>query len=149
MRQEIGAVLTLETVAVIGGMASISAGAHAVGIGFVADVVIVGGGVVCFSAEGWRAGKEFLLFWKTATESNDDRSLDKGANHFAHAVSIVGINVFVAILAHRMARKDAVLARSAFAIESIRFERIRNRVVKQDRRRDGGCSGQKGRTGKA
>ena len=59
--------LTLETVAVIGGMASISASAHAVGVGFVADVVMVGGGVVCFGAEAWRAGKEFLLFWKTAT----------------------------------------------------------------------------------
>ena len=83
--------LTLETVAVVGGMASISAGAHAVGIGFVADVVMVGGGVVCFGAEAWRAGKGVFLFWKTATESNDDRSLDKRANHFAHAVSIVGM----------------------------------------------------------
>ena len=50
MRQEIGAVLTLETVAVIGGVASISAGAHAVGTGFVADVVMVGGAVVCSGA---------------------------------------------------------------------------------------------------
>jgi hypothetical protein len=62
--------MRLETVAVIARMASISAGAHAVGIGFVADVVMVGGGVVCFGVEAWRAGKGVLLFWKTATDSD-------------------------------------------------------------------------------
>jgi len=111
VRQQVADLLTLRSMAMIGAATAIWGGSHLVGVGFGVDVVLLGVGVIGLGAEAIRAGGEFVAFWKGATTARDAAGLDRAADHFACAITIVGVNTALALFA-RTAGRVAVMERT-------------------------------------
>jgi hypothetical protein len=78
--------------------------AHVVGIGEIADLILV---IVGFAAMGWSAvtvAKELIAFVAGCTNAKTEVELEDGAKHFASAVAMVGVQVMMAILLRKPAR---------------------------------------------
>jgi hypothetical protein len=78
--------------------------AHFVGIGEIADLILV---IVGFAALGWSAvtvAKELMAFVNGCTDAKTEMELEDGAKHFASAVAMVGVQVMMAILLRKPAR---------------------------------------------
>jgi hypothetical protein len=125
MRSEVAGLLTLQSMAMIGGTVAVWAGSHFVGVGFVFDIVALGVGTFCLGSEALRAGREFALFWNVATNASDESQLNLAAEHFARAISIIGVNTVVVIFAHRVGKAGSAsraIMRWTKYIEGIQFK---------------------------
>lgn len=107
LREHVEPLLAPETLGVIAAVAAVWAASHYVGVGFVVDVCIAGVGVIALGAEVIEAGKHFTSFAQTAAAATSDDDLDRAADHFATAVSIVGVNTVTALLLKRGAKKTS------------------------------------------
>jgi hypothetical protein len=92
----------------IGAATAVWAGSHFVGIGFGVDVILLGVGVIALGAEAVRAAGEFVAFWNTAISAQNADALDRAAEHFARAVTIVGVNTVIVLFARTAGRAGAV-----------------------------------------
>jgi hypothetical protein len=149
IREQVAELLTLRTMVMIGAATAIWAGSHFAGVGFGVDVVLLGIGVVGLGAEGIRAGREFLAFWTIATTARSPEGLDRAAQHFARAVTIVGINTVIALFARTAGRAgaaDRALARWTTFIEQLEvkagnrgalWSKVGSEVAEALARRDG------------
>jgi hypothetical protein len=128
-RGEIAALLTLQSMAMIGATAAVWAGSHSFGVGFVFDVVALGVGSYCLGSEALRAGHEIYRFWTRAIRAKTDADLDAAAGYFAHAISIIGVNTILIIFARRIGKAGAsarAMARLNMLLDQLEFGRIRN-----------------------
>jgi hypothetical protein len=128
-RGEIAALLTLQSMAMIGATAAVWAGSHFFGVGFVFDVVALGVGSYCLGSEALRAGHELYRFWTRATRAKTEADLDAAAGYFAHAISIIGVNTILIIFARRIGKAGAsarAMARLSMLLDQLEFGRIRN-----------------------
>ena len=74
------------------------AGSHFVGVGEVADVLIVIVGVVALGTVAVEGAGELVAFATTAIGADSEADLDKAARHFARAVSVLGVQAVLAVL---------------------------------------------------
>ena len=105
-RQQVMALLSPGSVALISGTLVVWAGSHFFGIGEVVDVVLLAVGVALTGAAALSGAKELMDFATEAMRARTDADLDRSARHFANAVSILGVAVVSALLLRRSV-KDA------------------------------------------
>jgi hypothetical protein len=108
-REQVMAMLSPASLAMISATLVVWAGSHAFGVGEIVDIILL---VVGFSLLGLSAlegAKELLAFAETAIDATTDNQLETAAGHFARAIVILGISTISAILLRRGA--SAVIRR--------------------------------------
>lgn len=98
VRGQLEALLTPQALAVMTGVLVVWAASHFVGVGEVADVLIVIVGVVALGTVAIEGARELVAFATTAIGADSEADLDKAARHFARAVSVLGVQAVLAIL---------------------------------------------------
>jgi hypothetical protein len=104
-REQVKAMLTPESLAIISGTLVVWAGSHFFGVGEIVDVILL---VIGFAAVGlgvFSGAEELYNFATTAINAQLDADLDRAAQHFAKAVNILGITVISAILLKKSANQ--------------------------------------------
>jgi hypothetical protein len=97
-RAQVSALLTKETLAVMAGVLVAWVLSHAVGIGEVIDIVIVAVGAIGLGWTVFQGVDELYEFAMGTYRASTTRDLDTAAEHFARAVSILGIQAVLAVL---------------------------------------------------
>lgn len=103
------ALLRPESVATIGGTLIVWAGSHAFGLGEVVDVLLLGVGFIGFGFSVFEGASEFAAFVEGACSARSDYELQASAQHFARAVTILGISAVQTLLLR--GRSQAAIAR--------------------------------------
>ncbi len=98
VRGQLEALLTPQALAVMTGVLVVWAGSHFVGIGEVADGLIIIVGVAALGAVAIEGARELVAFATTAIGADSEADLDKAARHFARAVSVLGVQAVLAVL---------------------------------------------------
>jgi hypothetical protein len=131
LRKQVAGMLTRETMAMIAASAAILAGSQAIGVGEIVDVIFLGIAVGTLGWQAIQAGKEFVSFWRIAENARSEKDLEQAADHFANAVTIVGVNSLFVLIARRsratasvasVASKEQVLARWYTLIQRLELE---------------------------
>lgn len=97
-RQQIEQLLTLEALALIAGVLVAWFGAHAVGIGFFADALLLVAGLAAIGTAVFEGLDHLYQFATKALLAKQTSDLDRAADHFAKAVTILGIEAILAVL---------------------------------------------------
>lgn len=108
-RNQLMAMLTRESLAIIAGTMVVWAGSHVFGVGQVVDVVLLAVGFVTLGTSIFSGSRALCNFILTAVHARTDDDLNRAAHHFAKGVTLLGINVVSAVLLCRSAQ--AVKAR--------------------------------------
>jgi hypothetical protein len=95
---QIKALLTKQSLAIMGGVLSLWGVSHFFGVGELADVVLLFLGAAAFGMSALDVANELLEFMRMMQGARTDEALDMAAEHFARAVSIGGANAVMAIL---------------------------------------------------
>lgn len=80
----------------IAGSMAIVVLAHMVGIGEVADIAMLGIGILFLGASAFEGGRELGAFMIIVAEASTDEDLDRAAEHLARAVILFGVSVVMA-----------------------------------------------------
>ncbi len=99
MRDQFMSLFTPTSIGITGAVLVAWAASHAFGVGEVADLIL---GVIGFAMMGWSAidaGRSLLNFFRVATSAQRPADLERAADHLARFVGMVGITVFIALLA--------------------------------------------------
>lgn len=99
MRHEFEALLSPTSLGIIGGTLVFWAGSHVFGVGIVADIVLLIGGVFFLGMAIYDVAGELGSFLVTTSTAADTKDLDKAASHLARAIAIIGVAAFIALLA--------------------------------------------------
>lgn len=110
-RDQIQAMLSPESLAIIVGTLIVWAGSHFFGIGEIVDIILLVAGFALLGLSAYSGAKELSHFATAAINARTEADLDRAARHFAAAVNIIGISVITALLLRRSAR--SVAARGA------------------------------------
>jgi hypothetical protein len=102
-REQVKAMLTPTSLAIVTGTLIVWAGSHFFGVGEIVDVILLVVGVAFIGMGVFSGAGELYDFTKTAINANTEADLDKAAKHFAKAVNILGISVISAILLKKSA----------------------------------------------
>jgi hypothetical protein len=108
-RHVVEGMLRPETLAIISGTLAIWAGSHFFGVGEIVDIILLGVGVVALGFSVFEGAGELYEFGTTALNANSSAQLDNAAQHFARAVSLLGISIVQAVLLRGQGR--AVMSR--------------------------------------
>ena len=73
-------------------------GAHFIGIGEIIDILLLAAGVFAIGLAVFDGVGELAEFSTTALGAGSDQDLDRASIHFAHAVTILGIQAVLAVL---------------------------------------------------
>lgn len=98
IRDQVAAMLTKESIAIMVGVLVLWATSHFFGVGVIADIILL---IVGFAAVGGVAvqiGQDLINFGNLAINATSEPQLDKAAKHFASAVSLGGVTVIMALL---------------------------------------------------
>ena len=104
--------LSPAAIAMIAGVMVIWAGSHVFGVGFVADAVMLVSGVVFLGLEVWSIADDFSDYLSKTAAAETQQHLDEASNHLARIIVILGVEVFMVVIAKAggrlagMARKD-------------------------------------------
>jgi hypothetical protein len=96
--QVIESMLTPQALATMAGVLVLWAGSHFVGVGEIADAVLLVVGVVALGWAAVDAAGELVAFAKISLGAQTEADLDKAAGHFARAVSLIGVEAVLALL---------------------------------------------------
>jgi hypothetical protein len=108
-RDQVAAMLTPTSLAIVAGTLIVWAGSHFFGVGEIVDVILLVVGVATIGLGVFSGASELYDFATTAINAQSEEDLNRAAEHFARAVSILGITTISAILLKRSAK--AVRAR--------------------------------------
>ncbi len=108
-RHAVEALLEPETLAIIAASVVAWAGSHLIGVGEFVDVILLVVGAVVLGFSVFDGAREMLAFADGALHARSNADLDRAGQHFARAVTILGISVVQAVLLRGGAR--AVRAR--------------------------------------
>ncbi|MGI9507915.1 MAG: hypothetical protein ACR2QJ_01030 [Geminicoccaceae bacterium] len=97
-REQIEQLLTLETLALIAGVLAAWFGAHVIGLGFLADALLLIAGLVAIGTAIFEGLDHLYQFAAEGLFANKTSDLDRAADHFAKAVTILGIEAVLAVL---------------------------------------------------
>lgn len=101
VRGQIQQLLTAEALAVIAGVMVVWISSHAVGVGFIADAVLLSVGIYAIGAAVFEGLDHLYQFARRALLAKHEADLDAAANHFSKAVAIIGVEAVLAILFRR------------------------------------------------
>jgi hypothetical protein len=85
------------------------AGSHFFGVGEIVDILLLGVGAVTLGFAVFEGADELYQFTTLALNANTEADLESAGQHFAHAVTLLGISTLQAILLRGQGR--AVIAR--------------------------------------
>ncbi|MGH7676372.1 MAG: hypothetical protein ACREMV_13960, partial [Gemmatimonadales bacterium] len=91
VRREVQALLSPEALATMAAVLAVWAASHFVGVGEVADVVLLAVGVIALGSVALEAAQELLAFGQSSVTARSEAELDKAARHFARAVALIGV----------------------------------------------------------
>lgn len=97
-RQRLAPLLSYQTMVVIAGAIAVLGGAHVIGAGFVADVILGAVTVIALGSETIDAARRLQTFYDLAMAARHPPDFDKAGREFAAFVTIVGLNVALALL---------------------------------------------------
>jgi len=89
-----------ETLAIIAGTIVVWAGSHFFGVGEIVDIILLGVGVIAVGFSIFDGADELYSFATKAVNAKTDKDLDVAGQHFAKAVTILGISTIQVILLH-------------------------------------------------
>jgi hypothetical protein len=99
IRKQLAPLLTYESMAIIAGTAIAVAGAHAIGVGFVFDIILGGVTFAIIGSDLIQAGKHASNFYQLAIAAKNTSDFDIAGKEFASFVTLAGINVILALFA--------------------------------------------------
>lgn len=105
MRDEFAGLLTKENLAILAGVLVVWAGSHYFGVGFVADIILVGLGLFFLGWQVWAAIGDFVEFVRLTPKAQTPEDLDRAAEHLAQFIAIVGVGVFIALVTRGAGKK--------------------------------------------
>lgn len=100
-RREVEALLSPEALAVMAGVVTLWVVSHFFGVGEVADAVLLVVGVAALGGAALRAAEELYAFASGTVRASRDEDLDRAAEHFSRAVTLIGVQAVAAILLKR------------------------------------------------
>jgi hypothetical protein len=98
MREEFAGILSPASMAIITGTLALWAGSHYVGVGFVADLLLVVAGVAFLGAQIWSVAGDLTRAIQLTVNAASDEDLDQAARCMANFVAVVGVAAFIALL---------------------------------------------------
>jgi hypothetical protein len=116
-RAQLQQLLDPATLAIVAGVLIAWGLSHFVGVGEIADMVLLIAGWLALGATAWQAAEELVAFVKDVNGSD----IDGAAKHLARAISLIGIQAVLMILLHN-APKPYRLSKSGnsrFAIQQL------------------------------
>jgi len=103
-RAMVNSLLEPQNLALMAGLLITWAGSHAFGVGEIVDLVLLGVGVVTLGFAVFEGAEELCEFANDALNARLDADLDRAAQHFARAVTLLGVSTLQAILLRGQAR---------------------------------------------
>jgi hypothetical protein len=97
-RLTVQAMLSPQSLAIMTGTLVVWAGSHFFGVGEIVDVILLVVGVAALGLSVFSGAEELYDFARRAVAARSDPDLDAAAQHFANAVTILGISTIQAIL---------------------------------------------------
>ena len=97
-RQQIAAIISPESLAIIAGILVVWVASHFFGVGEAIDIIIGVIGVVAIGLAVFDGLDELYEFAKVTYYAKSSADLDKAADHFAKAVSILGVTAVLALI---------------------------------------------------
>lgn len=97
-REQVERLLTLEALAVVAAVLVVWVGAHFVGVGFIADAVLLITGIVAIGTAIFDGLDHLYRFAVKALRAERPADLDVAAGHFADAVAILGVEAVLVLL---------------------------------------------------
>lgn len=92
------ALLSPMSLAIMAGAVAVWAASHLVGVGEVADVVLLATGLLTIGGAAFEGCKKLVAFAIGTYRARTDADIDKAAHDFAEAVSILGVDVVLGLL---------------------------------------------------
>lgn len=105
VREEVAKMITPEALATIVAITGVWAVSHFVGVGEVADIVLIIAGGAMFGATAFDIAGNLNKFAQHCLGATSEQDLDDAARHFADAVSVGGVNLISALLFRSFAKK--------------------------------------------
>ncbi|WP_218079642.1 hypothetical protein [Anthocerotibacter panamensis] len=118
VRSKVEAPFAPEALALLAGMAGVWAASHAVGIGEVIDLVLLGVGITALGTEVVTIAQDLVGFVNGVLQAQTEADLEKAAEHLARAVAVVGVDVVAAVLTHQ-ALKQVKAQQAAKEVEHL------------------------------
>lgn len=97
-RSIVSSLLEPATLAIVAGTLAAWAGSHAFGVGEVVDIILLGIGVATLGFVVFEGAAELFDFVTCAQNAQSQADLEKAGQHFAHAITLLGISTLQAIL---------------------------------------------------
>lgn len=97
-REQIEQLLTLEALSLVAAILLAWFGSHAIGLGFFADALLLIAGLVAIGAAIFEGLDHLYQFATKALLAETTSDLDAAAEHFAQAITILGVEAVLAIL---------------------------------------------------
>lgn len=99
MQEEFLKLLAPQSLAMMVVVLAAWAGSHYIGIGFIADAVMLVGGLALLGWQIFTAADDFVKFIDTTYSARTRADLDTAANHLAEFIAVVGVAIFMLLLA--------------------------------------------------
>ena len=99
IREEFAAILTPTTIAITVGVLAAWAASHYFGVGFVVDLILLVGGIILVGWQVFSAADDLYNCVKITWSAKSIADLDRAATHLANFIAVVGVTVFMAIIA--------------------------------------------------
>jgi hypothetical protein len=98
MQAEFASLFSPGAIAVTAGVLAAWAASHLIGVGEVADfvVLLIGIGTIGWQAVG--AARDLWNYVVIASEAKSDADLDLAANHLARAIAVIGVTAFISLI---------------------------------------------------
>lgn len=103
MRDEFLKLLTPEALLMMGGMVAVFAASQYLGVGIVVDILLVAGFVMA-GAQARAVAEDVVKFYQIASRAKSSAELDRAGKHLAAAVAVVGVQLIVALVTHRVGK---------------------------------------------
>jgi hypothetical protein len=110
-REQVLAMLSPESLAIVAGTLVVWAGSHFFGVGEIVDIILLVVGFATLGLSVFAGARELYDFATDAVNAQTDDDLDRAARHFASAVDILGISIVSAVLLRRSAKAVAARGR--------------------------------------
>lgn len=113
IQDEFVEVLTPANIAITVGVLAAWAASHYFGVGFIVDLILIVGGVLLLGWQVLSAAGDLYDCIKITWSAKTMQDLDSAANHLANFIAVVGVTVFMAIIAKGAKGKGSKSGRPA------------------------------------
>jgi hypothetical protein len=97
-REQLRAVMSPESLAIIAGVLVVWVGSHFFGVGEIVDIILGVVGVVTIGLAVFTGIDHLFQFARITYNGNTDREFEQAAGHLAEAITILGITAVLAVL---------------------------------------------------